>query len=520
MITTRRRSSLFDLAWSAASALENTSAPIPADYPLIPSELITERRRSDLFYFSLLTMQQLPQQQQQQQQQHQHFQVAVDHLTYQPMPSSSYESSHSLDPVEILPKYISSLEDDSELSSQTPRHYSAKWATFSINSGSAASASSPDGPQHHYSPTEFPPAEYEKATSPATLSSPHSMPAYESELAYSATIPGAPNYLYPRSPTSWETSETEENEDEDDEDEDDEEKEGDSSSELTEASTAQTHEHHSQPAHSFSFTGYFQNATAEVHQHHAHHHHSEPMLMAQPRRRSLRNMNIEDPAQLGFKVAFGTFYQMPETTNYGHMAGASYIKSEGSKSWSGVEANAEPAKVEYAEEKNEDSLDEDEDDDSIPIETKMAQTKKGMYRCSHCSRKYATMYLFWEHIEQEKLPRPFKCTKKSCPWSLVGFPNRNECSRHIRHQHEQARGFSCSYAWCTKKFHRKDSQNRHIKLVHQKPDSRLNRKIDKKRREEEARERKRLESGKRGRGKPVRRDSKTEVGGAVGGRGR
>ncbi|KAK9470937.1 uncharacterized protein V1510DRAFT_355493, partial [Dipodascopsis tothii] len=105
----------------------------------------------------------------------------------------------------------------------------------------------------------------------------------------------------------------------------------------------------------------------------------------------------------------------------------------------------------------------------------MAKTKKGVYRCNHCAGTYTTMELFHQHILAEKVGRPFKCSEPSCPWSTVGFPNRNECSRHIKHQHEEAK-YACSYPWCTKKFVRKDSRNRHEKLVHEKPDSRLNRK--------------------------------------------
>ncbi|KAJ8099821.1 hypothetical protein POJ06DRAFT_238581 [Lipomyces tetrasporus] len=81
----------------------------------------------------------------------------------------------------------------------------------------------------------------------------------------------------------------------------------------------------------------------------------------------------------------------------------------------------------------------------------------------------------------------------SCPWSRVGFPNRNECNRHIKHQHAGSM-YACSYSWCPKKFPRKDSRNRHEKLVHEKPDSRLNRKLEKKRMEEEAKTRRLAEA--------------------------
>ncbi|KAK9458987.1 uncharacterized protein V1516DRAFT_666640 [Lipomyces oligophaga] len=116
--------------------------------------------------------------------------------------------------------------------------------------------------------------------------------------------------------------------------------------------------------------------------------------------------------------------------------------------------------------------------------------KKGLYRCTHCPKKFPTLDLFYNHIEEEKIERPFKCKVAKCPWSKVGFPNRNECSRHIKHQHSKS-GYKCTYEWCTKTFPRKDSRNRHEKLVHERPTSRLNRKIAKARAQHEARERKR-----------------------------
>ncbi|KAK9480535.1 hypothetical protein V1514DRAFT_271310, partial [Lipomyces japonicus] len=114
-------------------------------------------------------------------------------------------------------------------------------------------------------------------------------------------------------------------------------------------------------------------------------------------------------------------------------------------------------------------------EDERMFEQNMTRTKKGVYRCNHCPKKFNTMEQFNTHIETEGVERPFKCTTLACPWSKVGFPNRNECRRHIKHQHEGAT-FSCTYAFCNKTFPRNDSRNRHEKLVHEKPDSRLNKK--------------------------------------------
>ncbi|KAK9448583.1 uncharacterized protein V1518DRAFT_417628 [Limtongia smithiae] len=148
------------------------------------------------------------------------------------------------------------------------------------------------------------------------------------------------------------------------------------------------------------------------------------------------------------------------------------------------------------------------------LNAKMTRTKKGLFRCSHCTNKFATMDLFNQHINMENLDRPFKCTEATCPWSLVGFPNRNECSRHIKHQHDPAK-YSCSYSWCCNKaFPRKDSRNRHEKLVHEKPGSRLNKKLEKQRIEQELRQRKREErraraASKRGSSRRGQRELKT-----------
>ncbi|KAK9383767.1 uncharacterized protein V2V93DRAFT_362681 [Kockiozyma suomiensis] len=240
-------------------------------------------------------------------------------------------------------------------------------------------------------------------------------------------------------------------------------------------------------------------------------------MIPQPRRRSLRNIHpnshyvkeehytyANPDISLSHEVAscyeqFSGHYTSPTYSAPGDRR-AMWTDSSDQKYTSATREEELDGSEDVVEDEDEDEEEEDDDNfddnDFMSIEDKMAQTKKGLYRCSHCPQKFATMYLFWEHIKHKNLPRPYKCTKASCPWSLVGFPNRNECSRHVKHQHDQARGFSCVYSWCLKKFHRKDSRNRHIKLVHQKPDSRLNRKLDKKRKEEEARERRRAEGTK------------------------
>ncbi|KAK9457869.1 hypothetical protein V1511DRAFT_491095 [Dipodascopsis uninucleata] len=170
-----------------------------------------------------------------------------------------------------------------------------------------------------------------------------------------------------------------------------------------------------------------------------------------------------------------------------------HVNSAHHQSLSNLSYDMSSTESEYDEMNDGDDTEIESDSGKDTLAAKMTRNKKGVYKCNHCSEKFNTMEQFYTHISTANVARPFKCTDQSCPWSRVGFPNRNECSRHIKHQHHGAR-YACSYEWCTKKFPRKDSRNRHEKLVHEKPDSRLNRKLMRRRLEEEKKMARNIES--------------------------
>ncbi|CAN6604699.1 hypothetical protein TRVA0_002S04544 [Trichomonascus vanleenenianus] len=104
-------------------------------------------------------------------------------------------------------------------------------------------------------------------------------------------------------------------------------------------------------------------------------------------------------------------------------------------------------------------------------------TKKGVFRCSHCGDKFPRLIQFAAHIDEAHVPRPFPCSDRSCPWSIIGFSKRSENSRHMKHQHAPHRLYGCEYATCLKSFSRKDSLKRHLMLVHDNSMSRRNKKL-------------------------------------------
>lgn len=105
------------------------------------------------------------------------------------------------------------------------------------------------------------------------------------------------------------------------------------------------------------------------------------------------------------------------------------------------------------------------------------KTKKGLYKCSHCSGKYTTLLTLAEHMDDHSLYRPFLCRERNCPWSIVGFQKRSEWARHCRHQHVDEARFKCPS--CGRPFVREDSLKRHYKVIHESP----NRKSRKRRRD-------------------------------------
>jgi len=132
------------------------------------------------------------------------------------------------------------------------------------------------------------------------------------------------------------------------------------------------------------------------------------------------------------------------------------------------------------------------------IWNKICETKKkGIYKCTHCSGIFKGFIDLARHIDENKIARQHKCPFKDCPWSIIGLPRRAEVRRHCAAQHsfiitypdDKDTGvkegyvttdkFKCEYEFCDRCFKRKDSQQRHEKLVHLNPDSRFNKRIQK-----------------------------------------
>lgn len=132
--------------------------------------------------------------------------------------------------------------------------------------------------------------------------------------------------------------------------------------------------------------------------------------------------------------------------------------------------------------------------------------KKGIYKCGHCSDIFATLLQLAGHMDENRIKRRFRCPFNDCPWSIMGLPRRAEVRRHCAAQHDcivdtetlenmllsspsqsphsdtlqfaQAGKFQCPSPICPKVFKRRDACLRHEKLVHQNPESRFNRRVE------------------------------------------
>lgn len=106
------------------------------------------------------------------------------------------------------------------------------------------------------------------------------------------------------------------------------------------------------------------------------------------------------------------------------------------------------------------------------LDTILKTKKKGIYKCSHCSTHFANFLKLAEHYDEFNIRKEFHCPEEECPWHVLGLPNKNELTRHIKSQH-RPRLFACRMG-CESKFHRADTRNRHEKQVHLNINSRLN----------------------------------------------
>lgn len=123
------------------------------------------------------------------------------------------------------------------------------------------------------------------------------------------------------------------------------------------------------------------------------------------------------------------------------------------------------------------------------------QTKRGCYRCSHCSENFPTLLNFAAHLDEFNLKRPYTCPIKQCPWKILGFLQATGLRRHCASQHrgeldvemekslnlrvEKYPGLSCPFSICQKTFKRKDAYKRHVAMVHNNVDSRFNKRLRK-----------------------------------------
>lgn len=123
------------------------------------------------------------------------------------------------------------------------------------------------------------------------------------------------------------------------------------------------------------------------------------------------------------------------------------------------------------------------------------QTKRGSYRCAHCSENFPTLLKFAAHLDESNLERPYKCPIGHCPWKILGFLQANGLRRHCSSQHrgeldmemekslnlkvERYPGLNCPFSICQKTFKRKDAYKRHVAMVHNNADSRFNKRLKK-----------------------------------------
>ena len=130
-------------------------------------------------------------------------------------------------------------------------------------------------------------------------------------------------------------------------------------------------------------------------------------------------------------------------------------------------------------------------DDKPLLKAISKKQKRGAYKCAHCPKMFNTVFEFAKHIDEFKVERKYKCPFPLCPWKILGLPKLQELKRHCLNQHideltpEQqflihgkngtvSNVYECESPYCDKKFHRKDSYRRHVKMVHKNPKSRFN----------------------------------------------
>lgn len=123
------------------------------------------------------------------------------------------------------------------------------------------------------------------------------------------------------------------------------------------------------------------------------------------------------------------------------------------------------------------------------------QTKKPI-ACSHCDYTAPNILELAKHFDKFRINAGHKCPFETCPFNFIGFTRKAELRRHCISSHFE-RGklnestnqsvktvlsnlvYSCKFPNCGKNFYRKDSLQRHLKLVHENENSKFNKKLKK-----------------------------------------
>lgn len=126
----------------------------------------------------------------------------------------------------------------------------------------------------------------------------------------------------------------------------------------------------------------------------------------------------------------------------------------------------------------------------------LSAKSKSPYQCSHCNRDFATIIDLAIHFDRCKITTAHKCPFEACPFQYVGFSRKADLRRHCLTKHFEKGKlnerinldvkhilksliYSCNYENCGKNFYRKDSLQRHMKLVHDNENSKFNKKLKK-----------------------------------------
>lgn len=105
--------------------------------------------------------------------------------------------------------------------------------------------------------------------------------------------------------------------------------------------------------------------------------------------------------------------------------------------------------------------------------------------CFHCGKNMDDVFAYIFHLDQEKLfhELKYKCPLNNCPFNMIGFNKKIQLRQHslAKHYEKKTNSFICGDQYelallqkllfvceCNKAFCRRDSLQRHIKLLHSK----------------------------------------------------